>query len=117
MISRELAQEVSMLEANLCSALAEPTRILILYALSEKPLSVTEILTELGILQSTASRHLKILRDSGLVGATRRGNSVIYRLSDKQVIQALDLLRSVMRTGIQHRATLITELGAPEYAR
>ncbi len=117
MISQSLAQEVSLLEANLCSALADPTRILILYALNEKPLSVTEILNELSIPQSMASRHLKVLRDSGLVNTHRRGSSIIYRLTDKQVIQALDLLRGVMRTSIQRQATLMKELVTPVYVK
>ena len=113
MIARDLAQEISLLQANLCSALAEPTRILILYALNEKPLNVTEISAELGIAHSMTSRHLKVLRDSGLVNTTRRGSSIIYRLSDKQAIQALDLLRSVLRTSIQHQGSLMKEFGTP----
>ena len=110
MISQTLAQEVSQLEANLCFALADPTRILILYALDEQPRNVTELTTELGITQPTTSRHLKILRDRGLVHTTRQGNSIIYRLSDKRLIQALDLLRSVLRERIQYRASLMEEI-------
>lgn len=117
MISRELTQEISLLEANFCSALADPTRILILYALNEKPLNVTDITIELGITQPMASRHLRVLRESALVGSTRQGSSIIYRLSDKRVIQALDLLRSVMRASIQHRATLMKDLAAPGYSK
>ncbi|HVN14798.1 MAG TPA: metalloregulator ArsR/SmtB family transcription factor [Anaerolineales bacterium] len=107
MISQTLTQEVSLLEADLCSAFSDPTRILILYALNERPLNVTELTNELGITQPTTSRHLRVLRDKGLVYTTRQGNSITYSISDKRLIQALDLLRSVLRDRIQHRANLM----------
>jgi DNA-binding transcriptional ArsR family regulator len=114
MISQTLRQEVSLLEADLCSAFADPTRILLLYALDGQPCNVTELTRELGIPQPTTSRHLKVLRDRGLVKTTRQGNSILYRISDKRLIQALDLMRSVLRERIQYRASLIEEISAAE---
>jgi ArsR family transcriptional regulator len=110
MISPKLSQEVSQLEANLCSAFADPTRILILYALNEQPLNVTELTKELSITQPTVSRHLKILRERGLVQASRQGTFVTYELADQRLIDALDILRSVLRDTIAHKADLIAEL-------
>ncbi len=110
MISQTLAQEVSQLEADLCFALADPTRILLLYALDEKPRNVSELTNELGITQPTTSRHLKILRERGLVRFERQGTTITYQLSDRRLIEALDLLRSVLRDRINYRANLIEEL-------
>ncbi len=110
MISQTLAQEVSQMEADLCSAFTNPTRILILYALDERPRNVTELTLELQITQPAASRHLKVLRDRGLVTSERHGTTVTYRLSDQRLIQALDLLRSVLRDRIAHRASLMEEV-------
>ncbi len=112
MISQTLAQEVSQLEADLCFALADPTRILLLYALDEQPRNVTELTQELNITQPTASRHLKILRDRGLVRPNRQGVVIQYELNDKRLIQALDLLRSVLRDRIAYRANLMEEIDA-----
>ncbi|MFA5788186.1 MAG: ArsR family transcriptional regulator, partial [Actinomycetota bacterium] len=39
----QLTQEVTRLHADICSALADPTRILLLYALSERPHTVNEL--------------------------------------------------------------------------
>jgi DNA-binding transcriptional ArsR family regulator len=110
MLNQTLRQEVSQLEANLCSAFADPTRILILYALSEGPRNVTELTKELGTTQSTTSRHLKILRDRGLVRTTRDGVNIIYDLADRRLIEALDILRGVLRDSINVKANLIAEL-------
>ena len=110
MVTPTLQQEISQLEADFCFALSDPTRILMLYALSETPLNVTELTNELNIAQPTASRHLKVLRERGLVHTTRRGTTITYHLSDSRLIQALDLLRSVMHDRLTQRASLINEL-------
>jgi DNA-binding transcriptional ArsR family regulator len=109
MITTSLTQEVNHLHADLCSALADPTRLLLLYALSEQPRNVTELTQELEIPQPSVSRHLKVLREGGLVLATRQGTSVQYELTDHRIIDALDILRSVLRERIQHHADLIDE--------
>jgi ArsR family transcriptional regulator len=113
MISQTLAQEVSRLEADLCFALADPTRILMLYSLNEKPRYVAELTVELNITQSTTSRHLKILRERGLVRTTREGTNIRYELNDQRLIEALDLLRAVMRDRIAYHANLIEEIDLP----
>lgn len=109
MISQALMQEISELEADFCFALSDPTRLLMIYALSEGPRNVTELSGDLGVAQPTASRHLKILRDRGLVFTVRQGTTVTYHLADPRLIQALDLLRTVMRERLAHRAGLMNE--------
>ena len=111
MISTSLKQEISQLEANFCFALSEPTRILILYALSETPRNVSDLTKELGTNQPTISRHLKVLRDRGLVLPSRQGTTVTYQISDNRLIEALDILRSIMRDQLTHQASLVFELG------
>lgn len=110
MVSQTLQQEVSQLEANFCFALSDPTRILMLYALSEGPRNVTELSKELGLSQPTASRQLKVLRERGLVQTTRQGTTVTYHLADARLVQALDILRAVMRDQLTHQASLVNEI-------
>jgi len=110
MVNQTLKQEIIQLEADFCAALSEPTRIFILYALNERSLNVTELTNELGIPQPTTSRHLKVLRERGLVYTERQGTAVTYHLADKRIIQALDLLRSAMRDRITQRANLVNEI-------
>jgi DNA-binding transcriptional ArsR family regulator len=112
MVSQALAQEISALEADFCFALSDPTRLLILYTLADSPRNVTELANDLDLIQPTASRHLKVLRDRGLVYAVRQGTTVTYHLADPRLIQALDLLRTVMRDRLAHRAGLMEETSA-----
>jgi len=110
MVNQTLKQEIIQLEADFCFALSDPTRIFILYVLNGRPLNVTELTNELGIPQPTTSRHLKVLRDRGLVNTERQGNVITYSLADERIIQALDLLRSAMRDRLTEKASLISEL-------
>jgi DNA-binding transcriptional ArsR family regulator len=109
MVNQTLKQEISQLEADFCSALSDPNRLLILYALNDGPRNVTELTNELNLNQPTASRHLKVLREHGLVHTTRQGTTITYDISDRRLIQALDLLRSVMRDRLAYRAGLMEE--------
>jgi len=108
-----LSQEIHQLHADICSALADPSRILLLYALSERPYTVKDLASLLSISQPGTSRHLKILRERGLVRAVRQGPSVEYSLNDPRLIQALDLLRGVLRDGLSRRADLANSLLLP----
>ena len=54
--------------------------------------SVTEIVAELGVSQPTVSKHLKVLREAGLVTATRRGRWMDYELAT----DALDRLHAAL---------------------
>jgi len=106
MVRLSFTQEVSQLHAEICSGLADPRRILILYALHEQPLNVSDLAKAIEISQPAASRHLNLLRERGLVTSKREGQSMIYTLADERVIQALDLLRSVLADKLKSQAVL-----------
>ena len=110
MVNQTLKEEVLQLEADFCAALSDPTRIFILYALNERSQNVTELTNELGLPQPTISRHLKVLRDRGLVFTERQGTVITYHLTDRRIVQAMDLLRSAMRDRLTQRANLVNEL-------
>jgi DNA-binding transcriptional ArsR family regulator len=105
-VDAQLRREVNLLHANLCQALADPTRILILYALGEAPRRVGELADLLEAPQSTVSRHLKVLRDRRLVTTARDGAGVLYSVADARVIAALDLLRAVLMGALSEQAEL-----------
>lgn len=66
----------------LLRALADSTRLKILCVLagSASPLAVKAIVERLGLAQSTASYHLRRLRDVGLIDSTSHGASELFRL-------------------------------------
>ncbi len=102
----QLIEEIEMLHSRVCTALGDPKRLMLLYTLAIKPRNVTELAAELDIPQPTLSRHLSILRERSLVKAQREGTSVYYSLTDHRVIDALDLLRALVRDRILAQAHL-----------
>lgn len=106
-MNKTLEAEVNQLHAEICAGLADPNRIMILYTLAQSPRNVSELCNELDMPQPLVSRHLKVLRERGMVRTERRGTVVVYSLGDARLVQALDLLRAVMRDGLAKRAELI----------
>jgi ArsR family transcriptional regulator len=103
----QLVKEIALLYEQVCHALGDPKRLMILYALGKQPRYVSELAAELDLPQPTVSRHLKILRERSLVETTRDGNTVYYALADDRLIQALDLLRGVLRERVLKQAQLV----------
>jgi ArsR family transcriptional regulator len=109
-MDKHLEQEVNLLHAHICQALADPKRIFILYALADGPKYVSALADGLQIPQPTISRHLKVLRERSLVKTERDGAAVYYSLTDKRVIDALDLLRAVLADTLTQQAQLVEAL-------
>ncbi len=63
-------------------ALSDPNRVKMVKMLQRRVMCVCEIQAALGLAQSTASKHLKILEEAGLISFFKEGLWVNYRLSD-----------------------------------
>lgn len=63
-------------------ALSDPNRVKMVKLLQRRVLCVCEIQEALGLAQSTASKHLKILEEAGLITYVKEGLWVNYRLAD-----------------------------------
>lgn len=71
-------------------AFNDRTRLKMLKTLSESALSVNDIAERLDVNASTASRHFKVFKDVALVDIqSQEGNSVYYRLNEKEISKAL----------------------------
>ena len=67
--------------AKIFKALADPNRVRILAALASRRACVCELARALSLKQPNVSRHLRILKDVGLVGSRRRGPWTDYTLN------------------------------------
>jgi len=63
-------------------ALSDPNRVKMVKLLQHRVLCVCEIKEALGLAQSTASKHLKVLEDAGLIAYSKEGLWVNYQLAD-----------------------------------
>ena len=69
------------MHATTFAALGEPRRLEIVELLRRRPLSVGEIADALGIRQPQVSKHLKVLREAGVVDVEPMARQRIYRLA------------------------------------
>lgn len=88
-----LDEETLFMVSQTFKALSDPTRIRILYLLSQKECAVSEIAEELGLLQSTVSHQLRFLKNLRLVKFRRAGTTLYYSHDDEHV---MDLLREAI---------------------
>lgn len=84
------------LQAKLFRGFADPSRLGILDALRNGPLTVSEIVEATRLSQPNVSNHLGCLRDCGLVTAEQQGRYVTYHLSDDRVGELLALTESLL---------------------
>ena len=67
-------------QAEIFKALGHPTRLMLAHKLREKELCVCELNEFVNIDQSTLSRHLKVLKDAGVVRSKKVSMQVFYSL-------------------------------------
>lgn len=105
-----LRDELYQLHAQICRALADPKRLLIINLLREGERSVGELAGLLGLPQANVSQHLAVLRDKRLVTSRREGTTVYYALASTKIVQAFDLLREVMADLLAEQASRSDQL-------
>ena len=79
------------------SALADTTRSRLLLLLERHELSVTELCGIMQLPQSTVSRHLKALADTGWIGARSEGTSNVYTMTRDELDPAARRLWALVR--------------------
>jgi len=94
---RELADKVAGVDeaeryCRVFKALADTIRIRILKLLHIREMCVCEVMIALNLTQPTASHHLKILENAGLVKSRKEGKWVYYRLKDPEIIKTISKL-------------------------
>lgn len=72
---------------DVLDVIAEPTRRRILDAIRDGERSVGEIVDQVGMHQPGVSRHLKVLRDAGLVEVRRDAQRRLYRLRPEPLME------------------------------
>ncbi|MEO5920664.1 MAG: metalloregulator ArsR/SmtB family transcription factor [Pseudolysinimonas sp.] len=99
--------------ADIFDVLADGTRRELLTRLQHRgaEVSVSELVTELGISQPTVSKHLKVLRDHGLVTVRDEGQHRFYRLDTSPFGELEDWLTPFLG-GPSHPASIDQDAAA-----
>lgn len=79
-ITKEYLQEDARLQAEFCRIFSNSRRVMILWALSKRELSVGEIAEVVGSSLPNVSQHLSLMKDVQLVASRRCGQTIYYRI-------------------------------------
>jgi len=91
LISLELVQDAS----RVLRCIGHPLRLRIIELLdTHGELNVSAIQEALDLEQASASQHLNLMRDKGILQSRRDGVNVFYAIGDDKVIQIINCLRA-----------------------
>ncbi len=88
--------QATALKAKLFRGFSDPSRLSILEALRDGPLTVGTIVEKTGLSQSNVSNHLRCLSDCDLVLSASQGRYTLYQLSDPRVAKLLGLAEELL---------------------
>jgi ArsR family transcriptional regulator len=81
-------------KSTVFQALSDPIRLEIISYLREGEKCVCEIVPHLNLIQPLVSRHLKILKDAGIVRCRKDGTKRMYSIVDSRIHDVVDALTS-----------------------
>jgi len=93
--SKMPTEEIVFKGAEIFKLLGDPTRVKLLFALSQRELCVCDLSAVLGMTQSAVSHQLRVLRGAHLVKYRKEGKVVFYSLADAHVSRLLAM-------GVEH---------------
>jgi DNA-binding transcriptional ArsR family regulator len=96
----DLCREISEFGKGISSQ----KRYLILEALMNGPKTVNQLVETVGMSQPAVSQHLKTLKQCGLVLDQRKGQTVIYSVNTKYLINLLKNLSQQVGEGVEQHA-------------
>ena len=87
-------EENSRFKSTVFHALSDPIRLEILAYLRDGEKCVCEIVPHLNLIQPLVSRHLKVLKDAGMIRCRKDGTKRMYSIVDAKIYNLLDALSS-----------------------
>ena len=97
-------------KAEFFRMLGHPVRIRVLELLQEGPMPVRDLLSQIEVERSNLSQQLAVLRRSGIVTATRDGDTVVYALAGGDVDELMRAARRILTELISGQQDLLAEL-------
>ena len=102
---------VYKVKADFLKALSHPLRLKIIETLKHGEKSVGSLVKQLGIQQSSLSRHLIALRDAGILKSRQERTTVFYNLQDHDIFHVLRPIAIMLRKKFKESERLLNTLG------
>lgn len=85
-------------QASICSVFANAKRVMILWSVAEQEKSVGEIAAEIEASMQCTSQHLRLMKDMGILGSRRDGQTIYYYIVPSRLTEQCQLLLQVRQS-------------------
>ncbi|MBN2113090.1 MAG: winged helix-turn-helix transcriptional regulator [Acidimicrobiia bacterium] len=99
-------REIFELQAKLCATLSNANRLRMIEVLKHGEASVGAIAEAVGCTLSSASQHLRLMRDAKVVTARKDAQTVYYRLRNPKVVECCQMVRDVLIEDLHEQGRL-----------
>jgi len=89
--------EAAKQQAEICKVFGNVNRILILWVLGTRELSVSDIAEAIDSSLQNTSQHLRLMRDKGILASRRDGHTIYYHLTDCALKESCHIIRSATK--------------------
>ncbi|MCS7138456.1 MAG: metalloregulator ArsR/SmtB family transcription factor [Crenarchaeota archaeon] len=89
---KQVGKKPEAFKAKVFKALSDPARLEIVELLKEGGKYVSDIVKRTGVVQPAVSRHLKILKECGMVEESKVGNKRLYKVTDPRIFKVINSL-------------------------
>jgi len=107
MASEEL---IFKIKADFLKSIASPVRLAVIEHLKTGESSVGQLVKALGVEQSSLSKPLSILRQTGILAARQEKVTVYYSVKDKDIYKVLRPIADMLRKKLQESHTVLDHL-------
>ena len=107
---KRVDDQIFLMHAEVCKAMASPVRLKILNALRNGEQSVEAMVRSLKVRKANLSQHLAILRQRGIVATRREGLNIFYRCANPKMLKACAILREVLMEQLAESGRLINQV-------
>jgi ArsR family transcriptional regulator len=97
-------------KSDILKAIAQPTRLKIIELLREGERCVCEMIPLLQEEQANISKHLSLLRQSGIVDFRKEGVSVYYRVRHKEIFKIIDIAEKIVKKEMLETVKMLEEV-------
>ena len=107
---KRIDDQIFLMHAEVCKAMASPVRLKILNALQHGEQSVEAMVKSLKLRKANLSQHLAVLRQRGIVATRRDGLRIYYRCANPKMLKACAILREVLLEQLAEGGRLINQV-------
>ncbi|MBI2918120.1 MAG: helix-turn-helix transcriptional regulator [Chloroflexi bacterium] len=100
-------QRLYAYHAEMCQVFSHPKRLELINVLRDKEMSAGDLGHALGLSPANLSQHLTMMKERRILTSRKVANMVYYRVNDLRLLQAFDLLRTILLDQLRRDGALV----------